>query len=126
MQDKLEKERADAKNFVEEYVYEMRDKIYTSLEKYVKEDDRAKFSKLLDDTENWLYEDGEDENKNVYVKKLEELKVSGLRQVERSLIKLLMAWVVVIPSEQFTTNLHFIKIEIYWRCFNQYNNDFWW
>ncbi len=76
MQDKLEKERADAKNFVEEYVYEMRDKIYTSLEKYVKEDDRAKFSKLLDDTENWLYEDGEDENKNVYVTKLQDLKVS--------------------------------------------------
>ena len=38
MQDKLEKERADSKNAVEEYVYEMRDKIYTSLEQYVKED----------------------------------------------------------------------------------------
>lgn len=38
MQDKQEKERADAKNAVEEYVYEMRDKLYTSLEPYVKED----------------------------------------------------------------------------------------
>ena len=38
MHDKVEKERADAKNAVEEYVYEMRDKIYTSLEQYVKED----------------------------------------------------------------------------------------
>ena len=38
MQDKLEKEKADAKNAVEEYVYEMRDKIYTSLEQYVNED----------------------------------------------------------------------------------------
>ena len=38
MQDKLAKERADAKNSVEEYVYEMRDKIYTTLEQYVKED----------------------------------------------------------------------------------------
>ena len=36
-QDKLEKERADAKNAVEEYVYDMRDKLATSLEPYIKE-----------------------------------------------------------------------------------------
>lgn len=35
-QDKLERERADAKNNVEEYVYEMRDKLSTSLEQFVK------------------------------------------------------------------------------------------
>ena len=37
-QDKLEKERADAKNSVEEYVYEMRDKLCNNLEPYIKED----------------------------------------------------------------------------------------
>ena len=37
MQDKLEKERTDAKNCVEEYVYEMRDKLSYSLEKFIKE-----------------------------------------------------------------------------------------
>lgn len=37
MQDKLEKERNDAKNNVEEYVYEMRDKLHGSLEKFVNE-----------------------------------------------------------------------------------------
>ena len=36
--DRLEKERANAKNAVEEYVYEMRDKLYTEYEPYVKED----------------------------------------------------------------------------------------
>ncbi len=41
MQDKQQKERADAKNAVEEYVYEMRDKLYTSLEQFVKEDVRS-------------------------------------------------------------------------------------
>ena len=41
--------------------------------------DRSKLSKLLDDTENWLYEEGEDETKTVYVKKLEELKVVVLK-----------------------------------------------
>lgn len=33
--------------------------------------------KLLDDTENWLYEEGENETKSVYVKKLEELQKLG-------------------------------------------------
>lgn len=37
MQDKLEKERNDAKNYVEEYVYEMRDKLHGVLEKFVSE-----------------------------------------------------------------------------------------
>lgn len=37
MQDKLEKERNDAKNYVEEYVYEMRDKLQGVLENFVSE-----------------------------------------------------------------------------------------
>lgn len=41
MQDKLEKERNDAKNNVEEYVYEMRDKLQGIFEKFVNESVRA-------------------------------------------------------------------------------------
>uniref|UniRef100_A0A8C9WPT4 Heat shock protein family A (Hsp70) member 4 n=1 Tax=Scleropages formosus TaxID=113540 RepID=A0A8C9WPT4_SCLFO len=74
MQDKLEKERNDAKNCVEEYVYEMRDKLHGVLEKFVAEADRDTFSLKLEDTENWLYEDGEDQPKQVYIDKLAELK----------------------------------------------------
>uniref|UniRef100_A0A6I8P8S8 Heat shock protein family A (Hsp70) member 4 like n=1 Tax=Ornithorhynchus anatinus TaxID=9258 RepID=A0A6I8P8S8_ORNAN len=72
MQDKLEKERNDAKNAVEEYVYDLRDKLASVLEKFVclgEHDDR--------DTENWLYEDGEDQPKQVYIDKLQELKKLG-------------------------------------------------
>ncbi|XP_044773061.1 heat shock 70 kDa protein 4 isoform X2 [Neomonachus schauinslandi] len=77
MQDKLEKERNDAKNAVEEYVYEMRDKLSGEYEKFVSEDDRNSFTLKLEDTENWLYEDGEDQPKQVYVDKLVELKNLG-------------------------------------------------
>uniref|UniRef100_A0AAY4EMH2 Uncharacterized protein n=1 Tax=Denticeps clupeoides TaxID=299321 RepID=A0AAY4EMH2_9TELE len=77
MQDKLEKERNDAKNFVEEYVYDMRDKLHGTLEKFVSEEDSASFSLKLEDTENWLYEDGEDQQKQVYIDKLAELKKLG-------------------------------------------------
>uniref|UniRef100_A0A8C1J2P8 Heat shock protein 4a n=1 Tax=Cyprinus carpio TaxID=7962 RepID=A0A8C1J2P8_CYPCA len=74
MQDKLEKERNDAKNYVEEYVYEMRDKLHGVLESFVSEADRDSFSLKLEDTENWLYEEGEDQQKQVYIDKLVELK----------------------------------------------------
>ena len=36
---------------------------------------REQFLKLLNDTEDWLYEEGEDESKTVYNEKLAELKV---------------------------------------------------
>lgn len=39
--------------------------------------DRNSFTLKLEDTENWLYEDGEDQPKQVYIDKLAELKVSG-------------------------------------------------
>ncbi|KAK5887782.1 hypothetical protein CesoFtcFv8_016353 [Champsocephalus esox] len=83
MQDKLEKERNDAKNYVEEYVYEMRDKLHGILEKFVNETDRDTFSLKLEDTETWLYEDGEDQQKQVYIDKLGDLKQMGQPICER-------------------------------------------
>uniref|UniRef100_A0A8C6NKD9 Heat shock protein 4b n=1 Tax=Nothobranchius furzeri TaxID=105023 RepID=A0A8C6NKD9_NOTFU len=84
MQDKLEKERNDAKNNVEEYVYDMRDKLHGMLEKFVGESVNA-LSLKLEDTENWLYEDGEDQAKQVYIDKLAELKKLGQPILERYL-----------------------------------------
>uniref|UniRef100_A0A8C5H7S1 Heat shock 70 kDa protein 4-like n=1 Tax=Gouania willdenowi TaxID=441366 RepID=A0A8C5H7S1_GOUWI len=83
MQDKLEKERNDAKNNVEEYVYDMRDKLHGTLEKFINEADRNAFTLKLEDTENWLYEDGEDQQKQVYIDKLAELKKIGQPVQER-------------------------------------------
>nr|XP_056714289.1 heat shock protein 105 kDa [Euleptes europaea] len=77
MQDKLEKERNDAKNAVEEYVYDFRDKLSGVYEKYVCPQDYQNFSKLLSETEDWLYEEGEDQPKQVYVDKLADLKKFG-------------------------------------------------
>ncbi|XP_030642084.1 heat shock 70 kDa protein 4L [Chanos chanos] len=77
VQDKLEKERNDAKNAVEEYVYDLRDKLCGVYEKYITEDDSSKLTLMLEDTENWLYEEGEDQAKQVYLDKLAELKRFG-------------------------------------------------
>ncbi|XP_060073295.1 heat shock 70 kDa protein 4-like [Ylistrum balloti] len=77
MQDKLEMERSHAKNAVEEYVYDLRDKLYSQLEEFAKEEERAAFSKSLSETEDWLYDEGEDQLKQVYIDKLAELKKMG-------------------------------------------------
>lgn len=83
LQDKKEKEKADAKNAVEEYVYEMRENLAAKLEKFVSESDKEIFNKLLNDTEDWLYDEGEDKPKTVYIEKLEELKKLGQPIVNR-------------------------------------------
>ena len=82
-QDKQEKERQDAKNNLEEYVYEMRGKCSEEYEKFVKEEEREKFVRMLDATEDWLYDEGEDQSRGVYVAKLTELKKIGQPIVDR-------------------------------------------
>uniref|UniRef100_A0A671WAN5 Heat shock protein family A (Hsp70) member 4 like n=1 Tax=Sparus aurata TaxID=8175 RepID=A0A671WAN5_SPAAU len=74
IQDKLVKELNDAKNAVEEYVYDLRDKLCGIYEKYITGDDSNRLTLMLEDTENWLYEDGEDQPKQVYEEKLGALK----------------------------------------------------
>lgn len=77
--DRQEKERADARNALEEYVYELRGKLSSEdeLAPYVLENDREALIRQLDDMENWLYEDGEDCSRQVYQDKLTELKSKG-------------------------------------------------
>lgn len=78
MQDKKEKERSEAKNLVEEYVYEVRDKLSNEYEKFITEENKKTFLKTLDDTESWLYsEESEDQMKSVYVDRLNSLKSTG-------------------------------------------------
>lgn len=75
-QDRQEKERADSKNAVEEYVLEMRKHLSDKYEPFIREADKEKFAALLTSTEDWLYDEGEDQQKNVYVDKLNLMKVS--------------------------------------------------
>jgi len=79
-QDKKEKERSDAKNAVEEYVYDMRGKLDGGdYEKYSDEKIRQKLLNDLQATEDWLYDEGVQQEKNVYVERLKSLKVKKLK-----------------------------------------------
>jgi heat shock protein 4 len=75
-QDKIDKERSDAKNAVEEYVYDMRGKLDGG--EYTKYSDEKTRHRLLNDlrsTENWLYDQGMNQERNIYIERLKSLKV---------------------------------------------------
>lgn len=77
-QDRSEREKSDAKNELEEYIYAIRDTMYNeSYHPFIKEEDREKFSAQVSQYEDWLYDEGEDVAKSVYNEKLSDLKKVG-------------------------------------------------
>ncbi|XP_015116865.1 97 kDa heat shock protein isoform X2 [Diachasma alloeum] len=78
-EDRQEKERIDARNALEEYVYDLRGKISDDdqLANFITEENRESLSRTLDDTENWLYEEGEECNRQVYQDRLSQLRSHG-------------------------------------------------
>ena len=88
--DRVVSETSDQRNELESYIYSMRDKIISDsgLAPYSTEEEKSTFSASLENTENWLYEDGFDATKSVYAEKLGELKRIGdpieKREVETS------------------------------------------
>ncbi|KAL7721171.1 hypothetical protein QTN25_001607 [Entamoeba marina] len=70
--DKLYIDTAHAKNDLESYVYSMKDKLFGELAEFTTEDEAMKCSAELEKFVDWLYEDGEDETKGVYISKKKE------------------------------------------------------
>ncbi|TVU17178.1 hypothetical protein EJB05_33195 [Eragrostis curvula] len=77
LQDRVMEETKEKKNAVEAYVYDMRNKLYEKYSDFVASEDKEALITKLQEVEDWLYEDGEDETKGVYIAKLEELKKVG-------------------------------------------------
>ncbi|XP_011641017.1 heat shock 70 kDa protein 4 isoform X1 [Pogonomyrmex barbatus] len=86
-EDKQEKERVDARNALEEYVYDLRAKLSEEdqLATFITETDKETLCRTLDDTENWLYEEGEDCQRQIYSERLTRLKAQGEPIKERRL-----------------------------------------
>lgn len=86
--DRQEKERVDTRNALEEYIYELRGELSTepctelsgrpALCQFVKEPDHKSLIQQLDQLENWLYEDGDNCNRQTYAEKLAALKNVGV------------------------------------------------
>ncbi|GAB4818888.1 hypothetical protein N2152v2_005934 [Parachlorella kessleri] len=77
LQARVQEETSDRKNALESYIYSLRNRLSEQLAAYVGDDAKAGLLAKLEDMENWLYDEGEDVAKSVYVAKLEELKKLG-------------------------------------------------
>ncbi|KAL8151190.1 hypothetical protein V2J09_020998 [Rumex salicifolius] len=65
----------DKKNSLESYVYETRNKISSTYQSFATDTEREGISQNLQETEDWLYGDGDDETEYVYNLKMEQLKM---------------------------------------------------
>ena len=73
-QDRYQAEKATSKNALEEYVYEMRDKIETILKEYFQEQEKEKIQANLEKMDEWLMNDETEEELSVYEDHLKILK----------------------------------------------------
>ncbi|XP_027330921.1 heat shock 70 kDa protein 16-like [Abrus precatorius] len=64
----------DKRNSLESYVYEMRSKLFNTYRSFASEQERDGISRSLQETEDWLYDGGDDETVHAYSAKLEEIK----------------------------------------------------
>lgn len=66
------------------------------------ESERESIAKNLQETEDWLYEDGDDESENAYIEKLNEIKKVTL--LPRSFVYIKMTIIVLIDNFQFLSS----------------------
>lgn len=64
----------EKKNALEAYVYETRNKILNTYRSFVTDSEKEGISCNLQQTEEWLYEDGDDESESVYTERLQDLE----------------------------------------------------
>lgn len=75
--DKLILDTEERRNALEEYVYDLRGKLEGEYSDYVEPSSKETLMSALSKTEDWLYDEGEDATKSVYIEKLNELKKQG-------------------------------------------------
>ena len=93
MEDKLVADTEDKKNELESYIYELRGKIDDQYSEFASDEEKAKLKEKLEQSEvtlvplcpcprsladsffqDWLYEEGEDATRGVYVAKMDEIR----------------------------------------------------
>ena len=73
-EDKLVADTEDKKNELETYIYELRAKIDDVYSEFASEEEKTKLKTKLEESEDWLYDDGEDATKGVYIAKMDEIR----------------------------------------------------
>lgn len=73
-EDKLVLDTEDKKNELETYIYELRGKIDEQYSEFASDEEKTKLKDILEKSEDWLYDEGEDATKGVYVAKMDEIR----------------------------------------------------
>jgi len=76
-QDRLAVETAEAKNILESYILGMRNKLLDDLSNYATPPEKESFNSLSYTLEDWLYNEGDNVSKGVYLEKLSEIRKLG-------------------------------------------------
>ncbi|ROT38698.1 hsp70-like protein [Sodiomyces alkalinus F11] len=83
MEDKLVADTEEKKNELETYIYDFRNKLDDQYAEFVSDDEKAKIREKLDASEDWLYDEGDDTTKAVYIAKFDELRAMAGPIVQR-------------------------------------------
>ncbi|RKF55867.1 Heat shock protein hsp88 [Golovinomyces cichoracearum] len=74
MEDKLVSDTEEKRNELEAYIYDLRNKIDDQYADFSSEDEKTKLKEKLAISEDWLYDEGEDASKAVYIAKMDEIR----------------------------------------------------
>ncbi|KAK4112157.1 heat shock protein 70 [Canariomyces notabilis] len=83
MEDKLVADTEEKKNELETYIYELRNKLDDQYAEFASDEEKAKIREKLEATEEWLYDEGDDATKAVYVAKMDEIRALAGPVVQR-------------------------------------------
>jgi heat shock protein 4 len=83
MEDKLVADTEEKKNELEAYIYDLRAKLDEQYSEFASDEEKETIKAKLEATEDWLYEEGEDTTKGVYVAKIDEIRAMAGPIVQR-------------------------------------------
>ncbi|KAL7933814.1 heat shock protein 70 [Trichoderma chlorosporum] len=83
MEDKLVADTEEKKNELEAYIYDLRAKLDEQYADLSSEDEKSAIRAKLESTEDWLYDEGDDATKGVYVSKMEEIRALAGPVIQR-------------------------------------------
>ncbi|KAL8412295.1 hypothetical protein RB596_001502 [Gaeumannomyces avenae] len=82
-EDKLVADTEEKKNELETYIYDVRNKLDDQYAEFASDDEKDKLRAKLTTTEDWLYDEGDDATKAVYIQKMDEIRAMAGPIVQR-------------------------------------------
>ncbi|KAK5998197.1 Heat shock protein hsp88 [Cladobotryum mycophilum] len=83
MEDKLVADTEEKKNELEAYIYDLRAKLDEQYAEFSSDEEKAAIKEKLEQTEDWLYDEGDDATKGVYIAKMDEIRAMAGPIVQR-------------------------------------------